>query len=75
MNKLSPSIGNLSKGLKIGQSVAVNGVCLTITKLNGSIAEFSVIGETVRKKKIWHPVCNAQILISHSPVVAMSVNY
>lgn len=47
--KLSIDIGNLSKGLKIGQSIAVNGVCLTITKLNINIAEFSVIGETVRK--------------------------
>jgi riboflavin synthase len=47
--KFSVDIGNLSKGLKIGQSIAVNGVCLTITKLNNNIAEFSVIGETVRK--------------------------
>src|SRR5688500_19529559 len=47
--KFSIDIGNLSKGLKIGQSIAVNGVCLTITKLNNNIAEFSVIGETVRK--------------------------
>lgn len=47
--KFSIDIGNLSKGLKIGQSIAVNGVCLTITKLNINIAEFSVIGETVKK--------------------------
>ena len=47
--KLSIDIGNLCKGLKIGQSIAVNGVCLTITKLNNNIAEFLVIGETVKK--------------------------
>ena len=47
--KFSIDIGNLSKGLKIGKSIAVNGVCLTITKLNNNIVEFSVIGETVRK--------------------------
>lgn len=50
--KFSIDLEKLSKGLKIGQSVAVNGVCLTITKLNGSIAEFSVIGETVRKTSL-----------------------
>ena len=47
--KISIDIGNLCKGLKIGQSIAVNGVCLTITKLNNTIAEFLVIGETVKK--------------------------
>ena len=47
--KLSIDIGNLGKGLKIGQSIAVNEVCLTITKLNNNIAEFLVIGETVKK--------------------------
>jgi riboflavin synthase len=47
--KISIDIGNLCKGLKIGQSIAVNGVCLTITKLNNNIAEFLVIGETVKK--------------------------
>ena len=50
--KFSIDLEKLSKGLKIGQSVAVNGVCLTITKLNGSIAKFSVIGETVRKTSL-----------------------
>ena len=48
----SIDLEKLSKGLKIGQSVAVNGVCLTITKLNGSIAEFSLIGETLRKTSL-----------------------
>ena len=50
--KFSIDLERLGKGLKIGQSVSVNGVCLTITKLNGSIAEFSVIGETVRKTSL-----------------------
>ncbi|HJU58738.1 MAG TPA: riboflavin synthase [Nitrososphaeraceae archaeon] len=50
--KFSIDLEKLSKDLKIGQSVAVNGVCLTIIKLNGSIAEFSVIGETVRKTSL-----------------------
>jgi riboflavin synthase len=49
---LSIDLGKLSKGLKNGQSVGVNGVCLTITKLYGSIAEFSLIGETIRKTSL-----------------------
>ena len=49
---LSIDLGKLSKGLKNGQSVAVNGVCLTIIKLHGCIAEFSLIGETIRKTSL-----------------------
>jgi riboflavin synthase len=48
----SIDLEKLSKGLKIGQSIAVNGVCLTITKFNGSVAEFLLIGETVRKTSL-----------------------
>jgi riboflavin synthase len=48
----SIDLGKLSTGLKTGQSVAVNGVCLTVTKLKGSIAEFSAIGETIRKTSL-----------------------
>jgi riboflavin synthase len=48
----SVDLEKLSKGLKIGQSIAVNGVCLTVTKLHGNIAEFSVIGETIRKTSL-----------------------
>ncbi|HJT85111.1 MAG TPA: riboflavin synthase [Nitrososphaeraceae archaeon] len=49
---LSIDLGKLSKGLKNGQSVAVNGVCLTIIKLHGCVAEFSLIGETIRKTSL-----------------------
>ena len=48
----SVDLQELSKGLKIGQSIAVNGVCLTVTKLHGNIAEFLVIGETIRKTSL-----------------------
>jgi riboflavin synthase len=48
----SVDLEKLSKGLKIGQSIAVNGVCLTVTKLHENIAEFSVIGETIRKTSL-----------------------
>jgi len=34
---------------KIGDSIAVNGACLTISKLNGSAATFDISGETLSK--------------------------
>jgi riboflavin synthase len=37
------------KKLKIGDSVAINGVCLTVAKLNKNLATFQIIAETIRK--------------------------
>ena len=35
--------------LKIGDSVAINGVCLTIAKLDKNMATFQIIDETIKK--------------------------
>jgi riboflavin synthase len=47
--KMKVNLGNLAKGLKTGHSVAINGVCLTVTKISKNEAEFEMIGETIRK--------------------------
>lgn len=35
--------------LKIGDSVSINGVCLTVAKLDKTMATFQIIDETIRK--------------------------
>jgi len=47
--KMKVDLGKLSKGLKAGHSVAINGVCLTVTKISKNQAEFEMIGETLKK--------------------------
>ncbi len=42
-------LGKHGKGLKVGQSVALNGVCLTVTKLSKSGCTFEMIEETTNK--------------------------
>ncbi len=37
------------KKLKIGDSVALNGVCLTVAKMHKNLATFQLIDETIRK--------------------------
>jgi len=39
-------------GIKIGDSIAINGVCLTVAKLRGNLADFDVSGETLRKSAL-----------------------
>lgn len=41
-----------SKDIKIGDSVSINGVCLTVSKLNHSKATFQVIDETIKRTNL-----------------------
>jgi len=47
--KMIVNLGKHSKGLKIGESVALNGVCLTVTKLSKNKGSFEMIEETTKK--------------------------
>lgn len=46
-SRLAIDLGPLAEGLRQGDSVAVNGACLTATDLQGAAAEFDVISETL----------------------------
>ncbi len=45
--RLRVQIGDLTETLALGASVAINGVCLTVTKVEGASACFDVIRETL----------------------------
>ncbi|MCA9812462.1 MAG: riboflavin synthase [Nitrosarchaeum sp.] len=47
--EMTVNLGKYAKGLKIGQSVALNGVCLTVTKLSKPNCVFEMIEETTKK--------------------------
>ena len=46
---LTIDMGRLAGECKIGDSIAINGVCLTVTKLKGNLASFDVSAETMHK--------------------------
>jgi len=50
--RLGVKLGNLTGGLQVGASVAVNGVCLTVTGFSPDLAHFDVIEETRRLTNI-----------------------
>ena len=47
--KMSIHLGQLRKGLKIGNSVSIDGACLTIVRLHKGIADFELVDETVKR--------------------------
>ncbi len=50
--KMKISLGKLANGLKVGDSVAINGVCLTAVSIARNIAEFEMVGETIKKTNL-----------------------
>ena len=50
--RLAIDLGKLAEESKIGDSIAINGVCLTIAQLRGSLADFDVSGETLTKSTL-----------------------
>jgi riboflavin synthase len=49
---LKISLGKLARGLKRGDSVCINGACLTVTKLSRGEAEFEMVAETIKKTNL-----------------------
>jgi len=50
--RLTVDLGALAGGTRPGDSIAVNGVCLTVAALSGSRASFDAIGETIGRTNL-----------------------
>ncbi len=59
-------LGKYGKGLKIGQSVALNGVCLTVTKLSKTGCTFEMIEETTKKTDLGNLIPGGIVNIERS---------
>lgn len=47
--QMTVDLGRLSRGLKIGDSISINGACLTVVGIKNSSASFEMVGETMKK--------------------------
>jgi len=50
--RLAIDLGRLAEGTRLGDSIAINGVCLTVAALDGSRASFDAIGETIGRTSL-----------------------
>ena len=64
--KMTVNLGKHSKGLKIGESVALNGVCLTVTKLSKNKGSFEMIEETTKKTDLGNLITGNIVNIERS---------
>lgn len=56
-SELGIDLGPLAEGTRLGDSIACDGVCLTVTALEGAVGRFDVSAETRRKATLaaWAP--------------------
>ena len=64
--RLAIDLGPLAAGLKLGDSVAVSGACLTVTALDGSRASFDVVAETLRRTTLGSLTSGARVNLERS---------
>jgi riboflavin synthase len=50
--RLEVAAGPLAAGVRIGDSVAVNGACLTVVRLEGERLSFDAVNETLRRTNL-----------------------
>ena len=63
---ISIDLENFSEGAKIGDSISVNGVCLTITNLSGTAASFDIMKETLDKTDLGDLKVNDKVNIERA---------
>lgn len=63
---LTVDLGELADESKIGDSIAVSGVCLTVTGLNGRDASFDVSTETLTKSNLGQLTTGAKVNIERA---------
>ena len=59
-------LGKFGRGLKRGDSVCINGACLTATKLSKDGVEFQMIAETIRRTNLGHIKAGEMVNIERS---------
>ena len=64
--QMTVDLGKYARGLKIGQSVAINGVCLSATKISKNKCVFEMIDETIKKTDLGNVKVGSTVNIERS---------
>ena len=64
--ELTIDLGKLAGESKIGDSIAINGTCLTVSRLTGNLATFDVSGETLAKSNMGRLTAGSKVNVELS---------
>lgn len=63
---LAVDLGRIAREAVAGESIAINGVCLTITKLDGTLASFDLSAETLARSTLGKLKPSSQVNVERS---------
>ena len=63
---LRVDLRSLAPGVQVGDSVAINGACLTATRLTGTVADFDVSAETLNCSTIGHLQAQSKVNVERA---------
>lgn len=63
---ISIDLARFAAGVKKGDSISVNGVCLTVTKIAGGMADFDIMHETLKKTDLGYLKAGSRVNIERS---------
>ena len=64
--RLTVELGRLADDTKLGDSIALNGACLTVAALDGSRASFEAIGETISRTALSRLAAGQRVNVERS---------
>ena len=64
--QLTVDLGKLADETKIGDSIAINGTCLTVAQLTANVAVFDVSPETLRKSALGKLKAGSQVNVERA---------
>ncbi len=67
--RLSVDAGSVSQGAAIGDSIAINGCCLTVVRIAGTTLEFEAGEETLSRTNLGELVVNSSVNLERSLAV------
>ncbi len=59
--RLGVDLGPVAEGVRIGDSIAVQGACLTVTRLRANLAEFDLSSETCERTTLGAAVVGSRV--------------
>ena len=65
-SKISVDLGSMIEGVKIGDSISVNGACLTIVGIEGKVVSFDIMHETLKKTELGDLKVGSKVNIERS---------
>ena len=64
--RVAVDLDDLARGLELGASIAINGVCVTVTEIDGSLVGFDLIKETIELSNLGELAAGTAVNVERS---------